>query len=59
MAGVPLTLGFIGKDGAYEALLDGNRVGGVAAGPDGAREHLLGLAGADRRRLPVAATSRR
>ena len=23
MAGVPLTLGFIGKDGAYEALLHG------------------------------------
>ena len=27
MAGVPLTLGFVGKDGAYEALLHGERTG--------------------------------
>ena len=29
MAGVPLTLGFVGKDGAYEALLHGGGVVGV------------------------------
>ena len=39
MAGVPLTLGFVGKDGAYEALLHGGGVVGVVVDPHGAREH--------------------
>ena len=40
MAGVPLTLGFVGKDGTYESLLHGARVGPLATGAHGAREHL-------------------
>ena len=39
MAGVPLTLGFVGKDGAYEALLHGGGWSRVAVDPHGAREH--------------------
>jgi multicomponent Na+:H+ antiporter subunit A len=45
MAGVPLTLGFVGKDGAYEALLHAGGWGGWLLGLTVVASVLLGLAG--------------
>jgi multicomponent Na+:H+ antiporter subunit A len=45
MAGVPVTLGFVGKDSAYEALLHGNRAGGWLLGLMVVASILLGVAG--------------
>ena len=48
MAGLPLTLGFIGKDAGYEALLHARPVVPVAARADGVREHPSGPRGTGR-----------
>ena len=45
MAGIPLTLGFVGKDGAYEALLHGGGWSGWLLGATVVASVLLGLAG--------------
>jgi multicomponent Na+:H+ antiporter subunit A len=45
MAGVPLTLGFVGKDGAYEALLHGDAWSLVLSALTVFASILLGLAG--------------
>ena len=45
MAGVPLTLGFVGKDGAYEALLHAGGWAGWLLGLTVVASILLGLAG--------------
>ena len=54
MAGVPLTLGFVGKDGAYEALLHAGQLVPVAAGADGARQHPARPGGIARRGVAVS-----
>ncbi len=45
MAGIPLTLGFVGKDGAYEALLHGGGWSGWLLGALVLASIMLGLAG--------------
>ncbi len=59
MAGVPLTLGFLGKDGAYEALLDGGAWTAWLLALTVLASTLLGLAGLLAGVLPFRGTGTR
>ena len=59
MAGVPLTLGFVGKDGAYEALLQAAERVPVVARLYGARQYLSGPGGTDRRAIAISREAQR
>ena len=58
MAGVPLTLGFVGKDGAYEALLHGGDRSLWLLGLTVLASMLLGLCRSARRRGAVPRSRR-